>query len=54
MGVPPGFISNYNLIFIKYLLVISILQHLLVDTSPLRNTPSAQTKVEIRGTQQKF
>ena len=55
MGVPPGFISNYNLNFIKYLSVISIFAtpaggH----TSISKNTLSAQTKVEIRGTQQKF
>ena len=55
MGVPSGFISNYNLNFIKYLLVISSFATFAGGhRSILMNTLSAQTKVEILGTQQKF
>ena len=55
MGVPSGFISNYNLNFIKYLLVISSFATFAGGhRSILMNTLSAQTKVEILGTEQKF
>ena len=44
MGVPPGFISNYNLIFIKYLLVILIFATLAGGHKCIKEHPECPNK----------